>query len=133
MFICPENIYNTMTLTKEKKEALALIVVIIGLTTLCLSIFMYDSYQTEQETLNNAYSSLNLQHPTYNETTRFFETECKGNIYIGYIEFNTTKESTIKITEFTNYTNTLIIGNRVLYVSDNNTIIYQKNINRRFN
>ena len=110
------------------------IVILTAFILLLMLIFvMNNSYQTEQETLNNAYSSLNLQHPTYNETTRFFETQQNDNMYVSYIEFNTTETSTIKITEFTNYTNTLIVGSRVLYVSDNNTIIYQKNVNRRFN
>ena len=122
-----------MTLTIKTKlkiiEKLLLIVLALSFSVFAINSF----YQTEQETLNDAYSSLNLQHPTYNETTRFFETQQNNNIYIGYIEFNTTETSTIKITEFTNYTNTLIVGSRVLYVSDNNTIIYQKNVNRRFN
>ena len=122
-----------MILTKEEKVATIVITVISLVTLISLSIFLHNVYQTEQETINSAYSSLNLQYPTYNETTRFFETQQNGNIYVSYIEFNTTELSTLKITEFTNYTNTIIIGSRVLYVSDNNTIIYQKNINRRFN
>ena len=125
-----------MKLTKETKETVIILTTISLMTMLVVLSIVFalnSTYQTEQETLNNAFSSLNLQHPTYNETTRFFETQQNGNIYIGYLEFNTTETSTIKITEFINYTETLIIGSRVLYVSDNNTIIYQKNINRRFN
>lgn len=123
-----------MKLTNKTKERILIIIFVSSVLLTISTILLYvNSYQTEQETLNNVYSSLNLQHPTYNETTRFFETQQNGNVYVGYIEFNTTETSTIKITQFTNYTNTLIIGSRVLYVSDKNTIIYQKNVNRRFN
>lgn len=124
----------------EKNTRNKIGVIILSVTSLLILTLLFatlfaisDSYKTEQETINTAFSSLNLQHPTYNETTRFFETQENGNVYVGYIEFNTTETSTIKIKQFTNYTNTLIIGSRVLYVSDNNTIIYQKNVNRRFN
>ena len=123
-----------MKLTNKTKERILIIIFVSSILLTISAILLYvNSYQTEQEILNNAYDSLNLQHPTYNETTRFFETYENKNIYIGYIEVNNTEISTANVKQFTNYTETLIIGNRVLYVSDNNTIIYQKNVNRRFN
>ena len=123
-----------MKLTNKTKERILIIIFVSSILLTISAILLYvNSYQTEQETLNKAFSSLNLQHPTYNESTKLFETRQNNNIYIGYIEFNTTEISTVKVKQFTNYTETLIIGNKVLYVSDNNTIIYQKNINRRFN
>ena len=116
--------------TKDKIIVISSMIIILLLVTIFA---INNSYQTEQEILNNAYDSLNLKHPIYNETTKFFETYENKNMYVGYISFNDTKTSILKVKQFTNYTNTLIIGSRVLYVSDNNTIIYQKNINRRFN
>ena len=128
-----------MTLTTKKKLKIIEKLLLISIA-LSLSVFAINSmFQTEQEILNDAFSSLNLQHPTYNETTRFFETQQNNNIYIGYIEFNTTETSTIKVLELVNYTNTIIEGNMILYASvdhilnSKDDIIYQKNINRRFN
>lgn len=92
-----------------------------------------DSYRTEQDTLNDAYRILGLGTPTYNETTKFFELENGNDMYVGFLKVNNTETSTAIIIKFTNFTETVTIGNRVLYVSDNDEIVYQKNVNRRFN
>ena len=124
----------------EKTTKLRDTIIVISLISCMLLILIFaasfainDSYRTEQDTLNDAYRILGLGTPTYNETTKFFELENGNDMYVGFLKVNNTETSTAIIIKFTNFTETVTIGNRVLYVSDNDEIVYQKNVNRRFN
>ena len=109
---------------------LLLVIIILSLSYIIVNEF---AYSTEVDTINHAYRSIDLPPPTWNATTRYFESHDNSTIYVGYIKFKDMEHSVLEIIEFKN-ASTIQSGSTYSYISENNeySTVYSKTLLRRY-
>lgn len=119
----------------EKWKLLSIVLSFFFLSSLVI-IFDLNSkidYTKEVDLIADEFTSLGLDEPQWNETTRYFEVWNETTAYIGYTRFNDMDTNLLEIIKFDDC-EVVDLGGRYQYTTagDNTTILSSREVQRRF-
>lgn len=121
---------------KDRWKLLSIVLAFFFVSSMVIIADLYsdiNGYNKETDLIVNEFTSLGLEAPQWNETTRYFELWDENDVYVGYTRFNDMETNLLEIIRF-DYCEVVKIGNKHQYVTtgDNTTIVVSREVQRRF-
>lgn len=119
----------------KKWKLLSIVMSFFFLSTLVMAFDLNSriNYTEEVDLIADEFTSLGLEQPQWNESTRYFEVWNGTTAYIGYTRFNDMDTNLLEIVRFDNC-EVVELGGRYQYTAsgDNTTIVSSREVQRRF-
>ena len=119
----------------EKWKLLSIVLSFFFLSSLVIAFELNSGNDCTKEVdlIANEFTSLGLEAPQWNESTRYFEVWNGSTAYVGYTRFNDMDTNLLEVVRFDDC-EVVELGGRYQYVTtgDNTTVISSREVQRRF-